>query len=111
MTPADRAAAFDALARGALVTPVDDLAPLQFDGDEPAASTRLHSATFGDPASATVVDAGPQTDGGSVLLAVVQRAAVDDAAVHLGAPDGPRLARVELPYAVPEPVPPRGRIA
>jgi folate-binding protein YgfZ len=81
------------------------------DGDEPAPSTRLHSATFGDQACGTVVDAGPHPDGGSVLLAVVQRAAVDDAAVHLGAPDGPRLARVELPYAVPEPVPPRGRIA
>ena len=45
------------------------------------------------------------------MLAVVQRAAVEGDAVHLGTPDGPLLTLRDLPYAVPEPAAPRGRLA
>ena len=85
-----------------------------FDADvpPPQAGTRLYAASFGDQPCGTVVSAAavPGTTR-SELLAVVQRAAVENDAVHLGAPDGPVLASIALPYALPEPAAPRGRLA
>ena len=49
-------------------------------------------------------------DGGSDLLAVVQLAAVEAGALRLDTPDGPALTPLPLPYSVPPPTPPRGRI-
>lgn len=83
-----------------------------FHADVPrvAAGARLFSAAFGDQPCGTVVNAAPAPDGGSDLLAVIQLAAVESADVSLGAPDGPRLSALALPYAIPAPAEPRGRI-
>jgi folate-binding protein YgfZ len=67
---------------------------------EPGA--RLFSGAFGDDQPCgTVVDAAPDRTRGSVLLAVVQLAAVAANDVALGARDGPKLLRRPLPYDVP----------
>ena len=84
---------------------------LRVAGDEPPPGTRLFAPAFGDQASGTVVNGAPHPDGGAAVLAVVQRAAADAGALHLGAPAGLPLDVLPLPYPVPEPVPPRGRIA
>ena len=67
-----------------------------------APAARLYSATFGrDQPCGTVVNAAPDPTRGTALLAVAQVAAVDADDLVLGAPDGPRLARRSLPYAIP----------
>lgn len=83
------------------------------DAAEPAPGARLHAAVFGDQPCGTVVNAAPHPAGGCALLAVVQRAAAEaeGGTVHLGAPDGATLVRAALPYRVPEPEPPRNRMA
>ena len=75
--------------------------------EDVAATTRLHSAAFGDQACGTVVNAAPDPAGGSALLAVVQREAADAGDVRLGAVDGPPLLPQRLPYAVPAAEDPR----
>lgn len=60
----------------------------------------FHSADPGQPAG-MVVNAAPSPLGGSRLLAEVKLAALDAGSLHLGANEGPPLARRELPYAVP----------
>ena len=40
-------------------------------------------------------------DGGSSLLVELKLAALEHGSLHLGAPEGPLLARRELPYPVP----------
>jgi hypothetical protein len=70
---------------------------------------RLFSAAFGDQACGTVVDAAAAPDGGCDLIAVVQLAAAERDDVRLGSTDGPALARLPLPYAIPAPTAPRGR--
>ncbi|MFO1324765.1 MAG: folate-binding protein [Burkholderiales bacterium] len=67
----------------------------------PAAGTPLYSPAFGEQACGTVVNAAPSATGGSDLLAVVQWSAMESDSLHLGAPDGPRLAVRALPYEVP----------
>jgi hypothetical protein len=47
-----------------------------------------------------VVEAAPSPEGGSDMLAVVQLSALDGA-LHVGTPDGPVLAPLALPYALP----------
>jgi tRNA-modifying protein YgfZ len=71
------------------------------------AAMRLHSSTFGDQPCGTVVDAAPDPAGGSVLLAVVQQAAVDAGDLRLEGLDGAPLMRQPLPYAIAEPSAPR----
>jgi hypothetical protein len=67
----------------ALATPAADV----FAGDSP-----------GQP-SGTVVNAAPVPEGGSELLAVVQISSLGSgSALRLGAPDGPRLELLSLPY-------------
>jgi hypothetical protein len=80
------------------------------DAQPPAAGARLYAASFGDQACGTVIDAAPHPHGGAALLAVVQRSAVEGETARLGAPDGPALEVLPLPYAVPEPAAPRGRM-
>jgi folate-binding protein YgfZ len=75
-----------------------------------AAGTRIFSAAFGDQPCGTVVNAAPAPDGGSDLVAVVQLAAVERGDARLGDPAGPRLLPLPLPYEIPVPVAPRGRI-
>jgi folate-binding protein YgfZ len=76
----------------------------------PASGTRLYAASFADQACGTVTDAAPHPAGGSALLAVTQRSAAESDTLHLEAPDGPALEALPLPYAVPEPGAPRGRV-
>jgi tRNA-modifying protein YgfZ len=75
------------------------------DAPPPAPATRVYSPVFGEQACGTVVNAASAPDGGADLLAVVQWTAADGA-LHLAAPDGPRLSARALPYAVPVPVAP-----
>jgi len=67
----------------------------------PPASTPVYSGVFGDQACGSVLDAVDVPGGGSELLAVVQRAAVDADDLRLGSIDGPPLARLPLPYELP----------
>lgn len=73
-----------------------------FDVNAPARAGQeiFHSADPGQPAG-LVANAAPAPQGGARLLAEVKLAALDAGSLHLGAPDGPRLERRELPYAVP----------
>jgi folate-binding protein YgfZ len=81
------------------------------DGAPPAAGERLYSTAFGEQACGTVVNSAAAPNGGSDLLAVLQLAAAESGDVHLAAPDGACLRLSALPYEVPVPAPPRGRIA
>jgi folate-binding protein YgfZ len=76
-----------------------------------APGDRLFSREFGEQPCGTVVNAAPAPRGGSELLAVVQIAAAANADVHLGAPDGPVLTLLPLPYPVPVGATPRARTA
>lgn len=69
----------------------------------PAPATPLYHPAFGTQACGTVVNAAAAPAGGSDLLAVVQWSAVAEPALHLGAPEGPALAPLPLPYDVPAP--------
>ena len=81
-------------------------------GAMPPPGTRLFAASFGEQPCGTVIVSAPSPDpAASDLLAVAQRSAVEADTLRLGAPDGPALTRRTLPYALPEPVAPRGRIA
>lgn len=73
------------------------------DAQAVAPGTRLYSAVFGEQACGTVVNAAPAPNGGIDLLAVVQTAAAEANDVRLGGPEGPFLARLPLPYVLPEP--------
>jgi len=66
-----------------------------------APGDRLYSPVFADQPCGTVVNAAPQPEGGTDLLAVLQLAAQASGDVHLGAPDGPRLTGLPMPYAIP----------
>ncbi|MFO1412863.1 MAG: folate-binding protein [Burkholderiales bacterium] len=74
--------------------------------EPPAPGTPLFSAAFGEQACGNVASAAPAPDGGTDLLAVVQRSAHAAPDLRLGSPDGPALAPRPLPYAVPDPVAP-----
>jgi folate-binding protein YgfZ len=78
-------------------------------GEVPATGERLYAASFADQPCGTVIDAAPHPDGGTALLAVTQRSAAEGDTLHLGSLGGAALERLPLPYAVPEPVAPRGR--
>ena len=80
------------------------LVRLHFDGAPPAPGMRLYSTVFGDQACGTVVNAALAPTGGSDLLAVAQISAAET--LHLGAPDGPVLPLLQLPYVVPASVAP-----
>ena len=76
------------------------------------AGARLFSAGFGDQPCGTVVNASPAPHGGCDMLATMQIAAQERGDACLGAPDGPALQGMALPYAVPSPAAaPRGRMA
>jgi tRNA-modifying protein YgfZ len=71
---------------------------------------RLYSAAFGDQPCGTVVNAAAAPESGCDLIAVLQLAAARSGDVHLGAPDGVRLAALPLPYEIPAATEPRGRV-
>jgi len=74
------------------------------------AGARLYGPPFGDQACGLVVNAAPAPGGGTDFLAVVQLAAVEAGELRLDAPDGPLVSPLPLPYEVPPPAPPRGRV-
>lgn len=78
--------------------------------EPPLPGQRLYGAPFGDQASGTVVNSAPDPDGGSRFLAVAQIEAASVGAMTVGAPDGPKAQREPLPYDVPAPLAPRGRV-
>lgn len=65
-----------------------------------APGTRLFSASFGDQACGTVLNAAPAPAGGADILAVAQIAATNGD-VRSGAVDGPSLSLLSLPYELP----------
>ncbi|MEO5766603.1 MAG: folate-binding protein [Casimicrobiaceae bacterium] len=83
---------------------------LHADAAPPAPGTRLYSPVFAEQPCGTVVNAAPSAGGGADLLAVVQLAALEAPGLSLAAPGGAPLERRALPYALPDVVPPRGRI-
>ena len=76
----------------------------------PVPATRLFSSAFGTQPCGVVVNAAFDAEGGALVLAAAQVDAAEQD-VRLGAPDGPRLTRRPLPYAVPEARAQRDRIA
>ncbi|HEX4884806.1 MAG TPA: folate-binding protein [Casimicrobiaceae bacterium] len=82
---------------------------LAADAPPPGPGTRLYAPAFGDQACGTVVNSAPDPGGGSLLLGVLQTGA-GAGPVALGAVNGPAVRVQALPYALPEPVEPRGRV-
>jgi len=80
-------------------------------GRDVRAGERLYSSAFGEQPCGTIVDAAPSPEGGADLVAVLQIAAAQSGDVHVGAPDGARLAPLPLPYDIPAAAEPRGRHA
>jgi tRNA-modifying protein YgfZ len=78
--------------------------------EPPAPGTRLYAAAFGDQASGTVVNSASDPAGGSRFLAVAQIDAANVGTMAIGAPGGPQARREPLPYDVPAPTQPRGRV-
>ena len=86
------------------------LALAHVEASPPAAGARLYAGAFGAEPCATVVTAVPSPEGGSDLLAVARIATLDDS-LHLADRDGPPVALLPLPYAVPGPGTRAGRSA
>lgn len=79
------------------------------DAPPPAPGTRIYAGAFEDQACGTIVNSAPRPDGGSAMLAVMRSEAAEGT-VALGARDGPAARVQPLPYALPEPAAPRGRV-
>lgn len=65
----------------------------------------LYAADFGTQAAGTVVDANPAPAGGYDVLAVIQISSAQNGDVRYGAPDGPALEWLPLPYSVSDTAP------
>lgn len=78
-------------------------------GDAPAPGTRLFASAFGEQACGTIVNSAPDPHGGSVMLGVLQTEAAGGP-LALAVPGGQAATIEPLPYALPEPVQPRGRV-
>tara|TARA_R110001583_G_scaffold100844_1_gene247000 strand:- start:13859 stop:14887 length:1029 start_codon:yes stop_codon:yes gene_type:complete len=66
----------------------------------PTAGADLYSPAFGDQSAGKLVNVAALGDGSFEALAVMQNSCAEDGDVHLGAPDGPALAVLDLPYAL-----------
>lgn len=74
---------------------------VRIDGDTPpAAATDLYAPDFGEQSAGQIVNAAPVPGGGFEALAVLQTSSREAGEVHLGSPDGPRIAFLDLPYAL-----------
>ena len=65
----------------------------------PCAGDALYSADFDGQATGTVIDAAPDPDGGTRLLAVVRTDSAATQTLHCGSIDGPPLSAVTGPAA------------
>jgi folate-binding protein YgfZ len=77
----------------------------------PVPGARLYASAFGEQPCGTVVNAGAAPGGGADLLCVAQIAAIAEGDLRTEAPDGDALRLLSLPYDLPLPAEPRGRIA
>ena len=77
----------------------------------PAPGARLFAPAFGDQPCGTVVNAGATPDGGTDLLCVAQISAITAGELRVEARIGAALTLLPLPYSLPSPAAPRGRIA
>jgi tRNA-modifying protein YgfZ len=77
----------------------------------PLPGARLYAPAFGDQPCGTVVNAGAAPGGGADLLCVAQVAALAAGELRVEAQDGAALGLLPLPYDLPLPAEPRGRIA
>ena len=66
----------------------------------PAAGTDVYAPDFGDQSAGKVVSAAPAPEGGYEALVVLQTSSAEAGQAHLGAPDGPALAFLPLPYTL-----------
>ena len=82
--------------------------PFHVDAPPPAPNTRIYLAGT-DQTAGLVVDAVATPGGGSDLIAVVHLVALEGD-LRLGATDGPPLARLPLPYALPASAPKRVKL-
>lgn len=62
--------------------------------------TDLYAPDFGEQSAGKLVNVAPAADGGFEALAVLQTSSAEVGEIHLGSVDGPRLALLDLPYAL-----------
>ena len=60
----------------------------------------LYAPDFGEQSAGKLVNVAPTADGGAEALAVLQSSSAEAGDIRLGAPDGPRLSVLALPYAL-----------
>jgi hypothetical protein len=82
--------------------------PFRVDAPPPEPNTRIYLAGT-DQTAGLVVDAVAVPGGGSDLIAVVHLVALEGD-LRLGAPDGPALERLPLPYTLPVSTPKRVKL-
>ncbi|WP_223871844.1 YgfZ/GcvT domain-containing protein [Candidatus Dactylopiibacterium carminicum] len=75
-------------------------AQVQEDSGVPVASMDLYAPEFGAQSCGKLVSVVAAPEAGFDVLAVMQISAFEAGEVHLGAPDGPRLALASLPYVI-----------
>jgi hypothetical protein len=69
-------------------------------GALPAVGTDIYAPDFGDQSAGKVVSAAPAPEGGYDALVVLQSSSAEAGQARLGAPDGPALAFLPLPYTL-----------
>lgn len=69
-------------------------------GTEASPGTDLYAPDFGEQSAGKLVNVAPTADGGFEALAVLQCSSAEAGEVRVGAPDGPRLSLLDLPYAL-----------
>ena len=69
-------------------------------GTEAGPGTDLYAPDFGEQSAGKLVNVAPTADGGFEALAVLQCSSAEAGEVRVGAPDGPRLSLLDLPYAL-----------
>lgn len=67
----------------------------------PHVGTDLYTPGFGDQSAGKLVTVAPAASGGFEALAVMQMSCAEAGEARLGSPNGPRLAFLDLPYALP----------
>lgn len=67
---------------------------------QPSPGQDLYAPDFADQSAGKLVNVVPAAEGGFEALAVLQTSSAEAGQVHLGAPDGPRLEFLPLPYAL-----------
>ncbi|HAF55074.1 MAG TPA: folate-binding protein [Thauera sp.] len=69
-------------------------------GVEATPGMDVYAPDFGEQSAGKLVNVAATADGGSEALAVIQCSSAEAGELHLGAPDGPRLSVLDLPYAL-----------